>query len=48
MFRLLQLTALLALLGLCAAARPLAMVEPASKIKFDDAITLPGTGSGLS
>lgn len=43
MFRLL----LLVVLALCAALSA-AMVEPASKIKFDDAISLPGTGSGLS
>lgn len=45
MFRFLQ-AALLAL-GLCAALSA-AMTEPASKIKFDDVLSLPGTGSGLS
>ena len=37
-----------ALLLAMALALGQAMVEPASKIKFDDSISLPGTGSGLS
>ena len=46
-FFLCKTSALLLALAL-GAALSAAMVEPASKIKFDDAISLPGTGSGLA
>lgn len=47
MFRFLKTSALLAALALCAALSA-AMVEPASKINFQDSISLPGTGAGLT